>query len=180
MEIVSSRDIDADGKASSCFGATFGSDVQQADANRAATREEILRPMPVKLFIRMSSTTEQKPKPLYDCAKCPAYCCSYDSIVVEKRDLNRLARHFGIDPETARVRFTKVVEGENVLRHQKDKMFGSVCMFLDTKKRRCTIYDARPGVCHEYPDKSHCGYYDFLKWERSHQEDPDFVPMKRY
>jgi Fe-S-cluster containining protein len=128
----------------------------------------------------MSSNNGSKEKVHYDCSKCPAYCCSYDSIVVEKRDLNRLARHFGIDPETAKRRFTKEVEGENVLRHQKDKFFRSVCMFLDTKKRRCTIYDARPGVCHEYPDQPHCGYFDFLKWERGHQEDPDFVPMNRY
>lgn len=128
----------------------------------------------------MSSNNGSKEKVHYDCAKCPAYCCSYDSIVVEKRDLKRLARHFGIDEATAERRFTKVVEGENVLRHQKDKFFRSVCMFLDTKKRRCTIYDARPGVCHEYPDQPHCGYFEFLKWERGHQEDPDFVPMNRY
>jgi len=53
-------------------------------------------------------------------------------------------------------------------------------MFIDTKTRRCSIYDARPGVCHEYPDQPSCGYYDFLTWERSHQEDEKFVPMKRY
>ena len=120
------------------------------------------------------------PKPQYDCLKCPAYCCSYERIIVEKRDLNRLAKHFGIDAETARTRFTKVVEGEQVLRHQKDEYYGSICMFLDTKTRRCTIYEARPGVCHEYPDRPRCGYYDFLKWERRHQEDEEFVPMKRY
>jgi Fe-S-cluster containining protein len=113
----------------------------------------------------------------YDCLKCPAYCCSYDRIIVETSDLRRLARHFGIDMETARRRFTKVKDDEQVLRHQKDSIFGSVCMFLDTKTRRCTIYDARPGVCHEYPDKPRCGYYDFLRWERSHQEDEEFIPL---
>ena len=34
--------------------------------------------------------------------------------------------------------FTKVREGEQVLRHQKDKVYGSICMFIDTKTRRCT------------------------------------------
>lgn len=115
----------------------------------------------------------------YDCSKCPAYCCSYDRIIISKRDLFRLAKRFGIDPEIARRRFTKVVEGEQVLRHQKDKIYGSICMFLDLKSRRCTIYEARPGVCHEYPDRSTCGYYDFLKWERRHQEDPKFIPLKK-
>jgi uncharacterized protein len=112
----------------------------------------------------------------YDCLKCPAYCCSYDRIGVNAADIKRLARHFGVDPETAKLRFTKIKEGERVLRHQKDRIFESVCMFLDTKTRRCTIYNARPGVCHEYPDKPRCGYYDFLAWERKHQDDPDFIP----
>jgi uncharacterized protein len=126
----------------------------------------------------MTTPTPVKPKLSYDCLKCPAYCCSYDRIIVENADLKRLAKHFGVDIDTARRRFTKVKEGEQVLRHQKDAYYGTVCMFLDTKSRRCTIYDARPGVCHEYPDKSRCGYYDFLKWERRHQEDEDFVPLK--
>lgn len=115
----------------------------------------------------------------YDCLKCPAYCCSYDRIIVETSDLKRLARHFGVDLETARRRFTKIKEGEQVLRHQKDQIYGTICMFLDIKTRRCTIYEARPGVCHEYPDKARCGYYDFLKWERAHQEDPDFIPLQK-
>jgi len=118
-------------------------------------------------------------KLLYDCSKCPAYCCSYDRIIVTKRDVNRLAKHFGVDDETALNRFTKLVDGEQVLRHQKDEIYGSVCMFLDVKTRRCTVYEARPGVCREYPEGPRCGYYDFLRWERSHQEDDEFVPLQR-
>ena len=116
----------------------------------------------------------------YDCSKCPAYCCSYDRIGVSNRDIARLAKHFEIDAETAAKRFTKASPDGPVLRHQKDKIYGSVCMFLDTKTRRCTIYDARPGVCHEYPDQPRCGYFEFLKWERAHQGDDEFVPMKPY
>jgi Fe-S-cluster containining protein len=128
----------------------------------------------------MTVTTTEAPQKLsYDCLKCPAYCCSYDRIIVEKKDLTRLARHFGIDIETARRRFTKVAEGEQVLRHQKDKIYGSICMFIDMKTRRCSIYEARPGVCHEYPDRPRCGYYDFLKWERRHQQDEDFIPLTK-
>ena len=118
------------------------------------------------------------PKLHYDCSKCPAYCCSYEQIGVNRRDVKRLAKHFGIDEETAERRFTKIKEGEIVLRHQKDEIYGSVCMFLDTKARRCTIYTARPGVCHDYPDAVRCGYYEFLRWERTHQGDPEFIPLK--
>ena len=115
----------------------------------------------------------------YDCSRCPAYCCSYDRILVENRDLVKLARRFGVDKETARRRFTKIREGEQVLRHHKDAIYGSVCMFLDTKTRRCTVYEDRPGVCHEYPERPTCGYYDFLAWEREYQDDETFVPLEK-
>jgi Fe-S-cluster containining protein len=117
--------------------------------------------------------------PLYDCSKCPAYCCSYEHIGVSNRDIRRLAKHFEIDAETAAKRFTKSAKDGPVLRHQKDEIYGSVCMFLDVKTRRCTVYEARPGVCRDYPDRLRCGYYEFLKWEREFQDDPDFVPLKR-
>ena len=113
----------------------------------------------------------------YDCSKCPAYCCSYDRIAVKKADVARLAKHFHIDDETALERFTKVREGEQVLRHQKDKIYGSVCMFLDTKTRRCTIYEARPTVCRAYPNGNRCGYYEFLKFEREQQGDPEWIAL---
>jgi Fe-S-cluster containining protein len=112
----------------------------------------------------------------YDCSKCPAYCCSYESIGITKRDLNRLASHFGVEPEVASERYTKIVDGEVVLRHKKDKTYGTACMFLDLKTRRCTVYDARPAVCKSYPEFPTCGYYDFLKWERRQQGDEEFIP----
>ena len=115
-------------------------------------------------------------QPRYDCTKCPAYCCSYDQISIDKRDLNRLAKHFGIEPEVAADRFTKIKDGEVVLRHRKDTIFDSVCVFLDPATRRCTVYDARPAVCRAYPEHPTCGYYEFLRWERRHQGDEEFVP----
>ena len=115
----------------------------------------------------------------YDCSKCPAYCCSYPTIDITERDLKRLARHFEVDVETARERFTKIKDGIMVLRHQRDHIFDSVCMFLDKKTRRCTIYEARPKVCHTYPDRPRCGYYDFLSWEREFQDDPEFIPLNK-
>lgn len=116
-------------------------------------------------------------KVLYDCSKCPAYCCSYDRIEVTDKDLERLARHFGVTTEVAGKRYTKFWDDERVLRHRKDEIYGSVCRFLDNETRRCTIYEARPDVCREYPETARCGYYEFLKWEREFQDDPDFIPL---
>ena len=113
---------------------------------------------------------------MYNCLKCPAYCCSYDRVEVTKRDVLRIASHFGISYKQAERRYTKSSPIGRILRHQKDDIFKKVCVFLDPEKRRCTIYDARPGVCRGYPESKRCGYYDFLASERRRQDDPEFIP----
>jgi uncharacterized protein len=114
----------------------------------------------------------------YSCDRCPSYCCSYPRIPVQPADVKRLARHLGLTVETATRKFTKKGEepGERILRHQPDAVYGTVCRFLDRDSRRCTVYEARPGVCRDYPGACRCGYYDFLAFERRVQEDPEFVP----
>ena len=113
---------------------------------------------------------------LFNCSKCPAYCCSYDRIGITRTDIKRIANHFGVTYEVAEKRYTKIAFGDRVLRHQRDHIFKRVCQFLDLEKRGCTIYDARPAVCREYPDSLRCGYYDFLASERRRQCDEDFIP----
>lgn len=110
---------------------------------------------------------------LYDCDRCPAYCCSYARIIVDDADIARLAEGLGIDPERARARFTKRGDepDERVLRHKGDHLFDTVCRFLDSDTRQCTIYEHRPSICREHPGKRRCGYYDFLEYEREMQED---------
>lgn len=114
---------------------------------------------------------------LYDCSRCPAYCCSYPRVEVKRRDIVRLAKHFGIGEEAAWRRFTKAGEGKNkrVLRHKADEIFGSVCRFLDSESRQCTVHKVRPGICRDYPGARRCGYYELLKFERRAQEDPEYV-----
>ena len=113
---------------------------------------------------------------LFDCSKCPAYCCSYDRIQITKRDVLRIARHFGISYQQAEKRYAKTSPIGRVFRHKKDHIYKQVCQFLDSETRRCTIYHARPAVCREYPDSLRCGYYDFLASERRRQDDPEFIP----
>jgi Fe-S-cluster containining protein len=113
----------------------------------------------------------------YDCTKCPGYCCSYDTIPINKRDAKRLAKHLDLDVETLLDRHTRISEGgETILKHQPDEIYGSICGFLDLQTRRCTVYEARPSTCREYPEFPSCGYYNFLTWERRQQGDDDFVP----
>ncbi len=119
------------------------------------------------------------PKKSYDCAKCPGYCCSYQLIEINKRDITRLARHFELEYSVAEERFTKYDASQKarVLRHRKDTVFKTICMFFDQKERRCTVYESRPGVCRDYPLAKRCGYYDFLKFERDQQDDPDYIAL---
>ena len=114
----------------------------------------------------------------YSCEKCPGYCCSYPEIEIAPRDIERLAKHFGMDYAKAEERFTKPdAKDARLLRHKQDRIFATVCMFLDMKTRRCTVYDARPGVCRDYPESKRCGYYEFLKFERTQQDDPKFIAL---
>jgi Fe-S-cluster containining protein len=120
------------------------------------------------------------PRIRYDCSRCPGYCCSYPRIEVKDADLRRLARHFELTPEVAEKRFTRRYEAdgvsERILKHRKDTVYGSICRFFDTTERRCTVYAARPAVCRQYPNGARCGYYEFIQFERKHQDDPDFIP----
>ncbi len=125
------------------------------------------KPFPVPVRVR------------YSCAKCPAHCCTYDEIEVTPRDIERLARHFGVSYAVAEERFTKEDTRKTLrmMRHRKDRVFDSACVMLDQDTRRCTIYEARPGVCRKYPDSSRCGYYDFLRFERQQQGDPEWIAL---
>jgi len=114
----------------------------------------------------------------YNCSKCPAYCCSiYERVQVTKRDINRLANYFGVDVETAQRRFTTTWQGEHILKRKADPIFGKACKFLDPATRRCTIYEGRPSVCREFPDRTRCAYYDLLTFERSQQGDETVLPL---
>ena len=116
--------------------------------------------------------------PQYNCSKCPGYCCSYPLIALDKRDVERLAKHHGLSFQDARRTFTKEENGRKyAMRRKKDSVFGRICRFFDTDKRRCTVYEARPSVCRSFPGGGRCGYYDFLSFERRAQEDPEFVAL---
>jgi uncharacterized protein len=123
-------------------------------------------------------TKNKQPRIYFDCSNCHAYCCSiYERVSVSKRDLNRLAKYFGVTVETAKKRYTKMHGNERVLRQKRDVIFEKSCQFLDPVSRGCTIYEGRPGTCREYPGQSRCSYYDVLQFEREQQGDPDVVPL---
>jgi hypothetical protein len=112
---------------------------------------------------------------LFNCAKCPGYCCSYPIIPLTKNDVWRLAKHFGLGFRETKKKYTKPQEDEKyTMRRKADEHFGKVCQFFDTDKRCCTIYTARPSTCRTFPG-GRCGYYDFLTFERNTQDDPEHI-----
>lgn len=133
------------------------------------------------------SGTSVSKKNQFDCSKCPGYCCSYPRIVTSETDIARLAKHFGLSEKAAEKRYTRrfIWEDpedpidERILKHQPDPIYGTICQFFDTEARRCTIYEARPSVCREYPNGRRCGYFEFIEFERDQQDDRDFIPLRR-
>ena len=124
----------------------------------------------------MGSTETQRS--YYDCANCPAYCCSiYERVQVTKRDIKRLAKHFGVSVQKAVERYTTTYQNERILRRKADPIFGKACKFLNPETRGCTIYNARPAVCREFPARQRCAYYDLLQFERIQQDDETVVPL---
>ena len=118
----------------------------------------------------MGSTKTSTKRSYYNCAKCPAYCCSiYELVEVTKSDLERLAKHFRVSVRTARQQFTKTYQGERILRRKADPIFAEACKFLDPKTRRCTVYEARPAVCRAFPRRARCAFYDLLTFERRYE-----------
>lgn len=123
---------------------------------------------------------DEQPRVTFNCSKCPAYCCSvYERVKVTRRDITRLARHFGVAFDEARERYTTDFEGERVLKRAKDEIFEQTCVFLNQETRGCSIYHGRPGVCREYPGRARCVYYDLLRFERKQQGDDTVVPVVR-
>ena len=116
------------------------------------------------------------PRKKYDCSKCPGYCCSYPVIEVKDRDAERIAKYFGVELNVAEKKYVKSAHGyKRILRRKTDEHFGKICQFFDSELRRCGIYEARPSTCRVFPGEGHCGYYDFLTFERSGQEDETFI-----
>jgi Fe-S-cluster containining protein len=126
---------------------------------------------------RAGWNTRRTSKPRYNCAKCPAYCCTYPRTPATDADIRRLAKGLGKPVDYVREKYTKEVEGERVLRHKQDEIFETCCRFLDVETRRCTVYEHRPRICRSYPGTVRCGYYDFLVFERRAQNDPEYVAL---
>ncbi len=92
------------------------------------------------------------------CNFCPGYCCYRlpgATLYLDATDIDRLARHFGISNGEVRTRY---LENKNTFKTRAD---GS-CPFLANGRmcKRCTVHEARPRQCREFPYDKPCPYLD--------------------
>jgi len=92
------------------------------------------------------------------CNFCPGYCCYRlpgATLYLDATDINRMARHFGISDGEVRERY---LENKNTFKTRED---GS-CLLLANGRmcKRCTIHEARPRQCRDFPYDKPCPYLE--------------------
>jgi len=94
------------------------------------------------------------------CDSCHAVCCTMPA-EVRARDLVRLGVLNEFDLETDAKQLAKRLQKIHIVEHFNfrhglftlARRANGDCHFLDTKTRRCTVYENRPDTCREHPQK---------------------------
>jgi Fe-S-cluster containining protein len=95
-------------------------------------------------LVRIASEIEDR----IDCTTC-ANCCRVATIRLIDRDVEKLARRFGISQDRFLAEYTREDEEEGrVLKRNENG-----CVFLDGNL--CSIYDVRPHTCAQFPHLVH-------------------------
>lgn len=92
------------------------------------------------------------------CDSCNASCCTLP-VEVRIGDLIRLGLVDEFEREEPLKHIAKRLQRDGVVErfHQKSGIFtlsrmsNDDCLFLDTRSRRCTVYDKRPETCRNHP-----------------------------
>lgn len=104
------------------------------------------------------------------CDSCFASCCHNIDVQVSVSDLVRLGLIGKEEAQTSLVDAVKRLKKIGVLRASKTgplvftlgQKKNLDCVFLDTKTRRCTVYETRPEICRQFPKigprPGHCPY----------------------
>ena len=89
-----------------------------------------------------------------DCLNC-ANCCKTTSPAIHERDLDRLAKHLRQKPSYLISQYMEMdSDGDYVFR-------SAPCPFLGADNY-CSVYEARPLACREYPHTNRKRFYQIL------------------
>jgi Fe-S-cluster containining protein len=84
-----------------------------------------------------------------DCTKC-ANCCRHSVVSLDRHDIDHIAVHLGITPDSVTRLYTDPDPDAPALRILRNT--GNACVFLD--RNECLIYEARPKTCRDFPHVS--------------------------
>ncbi len=87
------------------------------------------------------------------CASCGGACCIGESgyIWVTYQEIQAIAEHLGLSIEEFSQRYLRRAKSRYSLNEYKVEGLGYACVFFDTQKRICSIYDVRPKQCRTFP-----------------------------
>lgn len=103
------------------------------------------------------------------CSTCQATCCQLP-VEVKLEDLIRLGILDDFAREEPVKNLTKQLKKQGIIEHFNHKkllftltrLANNDCYFLDTKTRRCTVYENRPNTCRNHPQvgprPNYCAY----------------------
>ena len=87
------------------------------------------------------------------CVSCGGRCCIGESgyIWVNYKEIEAIANYLNLTIEYFAKKYLIRVKNRYSLKEFKVKELGYACIFFDTEKRICKIYDVRPKQCRTFP-----------------------------
>lgn len=128
--------------------------------NKAFFRQ--LKSVPSKQLDRHFHEAHEEAFAHIDCLSC-ANCCKTTGPLFTGKDINRLARHFGLRPAEFIDQYLRVDEdGDFVLK-------SVPCPFLG-EDNYCSVYEVRPKACREFPHTDRNRMHQILELTRKNVE----------
>jgi uncharacterized protein len=115
---------------------------------------EKLKKIKPKNLDDVARSLHQKAFEEIDCLKC-ANCCKTTSPIFYSKDIDRLSKHLKLKPSLFMEKYLHIDEDKDYVLNV------APCPFLGDDNY-CTVYDARPNACREYPHTDRKRFYQLL------------------
>lgn len=92
------------------------------------------------------------------CKSCAGNCCIGESgyIWISPSEIEAVSRLLNISSQSFITSYLSKI-GYRYTINEKPHLDGHACVFFDTEKRQCSIYEARPTQCRTFP------FWDYFK-----------------
>ncbi|RXK01235.1 zinc/iron-chelating domain-containing protein [Arcobacter sp. CECT 8986] len=110
-----------------------------------------------------------------ECSSCKGNCCIGESgyIWITKDEIENLAKHLNISLDEVRVNYLRKVGYKYSIKERQLAPDNFACIFFDTEKRQCSVYEARPTQCRTFP------FWEYFKNNEKevYEECPAIKPL---